>query len=135
MGCEEISLGDTLGTGRPRAVREMIEAVSRRVPLSALAGHFHDTYGMAIANVLAAWEAGLSVFDASVAGLGGCPYAPGARGNVATEEVVWLMQGMGVETGIDLEPLVDTACWIAEQLGRPPASRLSQAWRARQGLS
>ncbi len=129
MGCAEISLGDTIGTGRPAGVRSLIETVSPRVPKASLAGHFHDTWGMAIANVLAAWEAGVSVFDASVGGLGGCPYAPGARGNVATEDVVWLMQGMGVNltTAIDLDALVDTAAWMSAQLGRLPASRVTQA--------
>lgn len=127
MGCAEISLGDTIGTGRPLGVRALIDAMRQRVPLASLAGHFHDTWGMAIANVLAAWESGVSVFDASVGGLGGCPYAPGARGNVATEDVVWLMQGMGVDTGIDLDALVDVAAWMSLQLGRPPASRVSQA--------
>lgn len=129
MGCAEISLGDTIGTGRPAGVRALIETASQRVPIASLAGHFHDTWGMAIANVLAAWEAGVRVFDASVGGLGGCPYAPGARGNVATEDVVWLMQGMGVNltTAIDLDALVDTAAWMSAQLGRPPASRVTQA--------
>ncbi len=140
MGCAEISLGDTIGTGRPAGVRALIETVSQRVPIASLAGHFHDTWGMAIANVLTAWEAGVRVFDASVGGLGGCPYAPGARGNVATEDVVWLMQGMGVNltTAIDLDALVDTAAWMSAQLGRPPASRVSQArlaQRERCGLS
>ncbi|MBP9713414.1 MAG: hydroxymethylglutaryl-CoA lyase [Sterolibacterium sp.] len=127
MGCAEISLGDTIGSGRPLGVYALVDALSQRVPRAVLAGHFHDTWGMAIANVLAALESGITVFDASVGGLGGCPYAPGARGNVATEELVWLMQGMGVETGIDLDRLVDTADWISAQLSRLPVSRVAQA--------
>ena len=127
MGCVEISLGDTIGVGRPSGVRALIDTVSQRVPLASLAGHFHDTWGMAVANVLAALEAGVSIFDASVGGLGGCPYAPGARGNVATEDVVWLMQGMGVATSVDLDALVDVAAWMSTQLGRSPVSRVSQA--------
>ena len=105
----------------------MLEAVARWVPLKKLAGHFHDTWGMAIANVYAALETGVSVFDSSVAGLGGCPYAPGALGNVATEDVVWLLNGLGIDTGIDLDALVDSAAWISAQLGREPASRVARA--------
>lgn len=127
MGCHEISLGDTIGVGAPDDVRRMIDAVARVVPVERLAGHFHDTYGMAVANVVAALEAGVTVFDASVAGLGGCPYAPGASGNVATEDVVYLLRRMGVETGIDLPALVDTAHWISGELGRRCASRVGAA--------
>ena len=130
MGVEEISLGDTIGAGTPRKTQAMIEAVARDVPVERLAGHFHDTYGMAIANIYAAMEVGIRVFDSSVAGLGGCPYAPGASGNVATEEVVWLMQGLGIGTGVNLGRLVDTAAWISAQLNRLPASRVSQAMSA-----
>jgi hydroxymethylglutaryl-CoA lyase len=128
MGCYEISLGDTIGVGTPQAAKAMIEAVAKRVPLKKLAGHYHDTYGMAIANIFASMEAGVSVFDASVAGLGGCPYAAGASGNVATEDVAWLMQGLGIDTGIDLERLVDTGAWISAQLGRAPNSKVARAW-------
>lgn len=127
MGCYEISLGDTIGVGTPLRTQAVIEAVVRAVPLANIAGHFHNTYGMAIANIYAALEAGVTVFDASVAGLGGCPYASGASGNVATEDVVWLMQGLGIETGVNLERLVDTAQWISTQLGRPPASQVARA--------
>ncbi len=127
MGCYEVSLGDTIGTGTPRTIRHMLDAVTRRVPVERLAGHYHDTYGMAVANVFTSLQAGVSVFDASVAGLGGCPYAAGASGNVATEDVVWLLHGLGIETGIDLDALVDTAAWISGVLGREPASRVARA--------
>ncbi|MDP1605745.1 MAG: hydroxymethylglutaryl-CoA lyase [Rhodocyclaceae bacterium] len=131
MGCHEISLGDTIGTGTPEKTRAMIETVARHVPLKKLAGHYHDTYGMAIANIYASLQMGVSVFDASVGGLGGCPYAKGASGNVATEDVVWLLQGLGVDCGIDLDKLVDTAAWISGQLGRTPTSKVAQAILAR----
>lgn len=130
-GCYEISLGDTIGVGRPDGVKRLVDAVGARVPVSALAGHFHDTWGMAAANVYAAAEVGVSVFDASVGGLGGCPYAAGASGNVATEDLVWLFEGMGVSTGIDLDALVDCAVWISGVLGREPASRVAKALAAR----
>ncbi|MCW2318746.1 hydroxymethylglutaryl-CoA lyase [Rhodoblastus acidophilus] len=130
MGCYEISLGDTIGLGVPTAVKKLIE-VLQDIPMSALAGHFHDTYGMAVANVVAAWEMGVATFDSSVGGLGGCPYAKGASGNVATEDLVWLFGRMGVETGIDLEALVDCALWISEALGRAPASRVARAIAAK----
>ena len=135
LGCYEISLGDTVGVGTPLATQRMIEAVSREIPVAQLAGHFHDTYGMAVANILACLEMGVSVFDASVAGLGGCPYAAGASGNVATEDVVWMLQGMGVQTGVDLGRLVDTAAWISKQMGREPASRVARALLARETRS
>jgi hydroxymethylglutaryl-CoA lyase len=127
MGCYEVSLGDTIGTGNPASIRRMLEAVMARVPVARLAGHYHDTYGMAVANIYASLELGVSVFDASVGGLGGCPYAAGASGNVATEDVVWLLQGMCIETGIELDALVDTAAWISAALGREPASRVARA--------
>ncbi len=127
MGCYEVSLGDTIGTGTPLKTQRMLEAVMRRVPVARLAGHYHDTYGMAIANIYASLELGVAVFDASVAGLGGCPYAKGASGNVATEDVVWLMNGLGIDTGVDLDRLVETGAWISETLGREPASRVSRA--------
>ncbi|HEX8989989.1 MAG TPA: hydroxymethylglutaryl-CoA lyase [Rhodocyclaceae bacterium] len=127
MGCYEISLGDTIGVGTPGATREMIETVGKRVPLKKLAGHFHDTYGMAIANIFAAMETGVAVFDSSVAGLGGCPYAAGASGNVATEDVVWLMRGLGIDTGVDLDKLVDAGAWISAQLGRETGSKVARA--------
>jgi hydroxymethylglutaryl-CoA lyase len=131
MGCDEISLGDTIGTGTPGKTRAMIEAVARRVPLERLAGHFHDTYGMAGANVYAAPEMGVAVFDASVAGLGGCPYAAGASGNVATEDVVWLLHGLGIESGVDLPALVGTGAWICAQLGRASGSKAARALLAK----
>jgi len=114
-------------------VRAMLEAVLSVVPAERLAGHYHDTWGMAIANILVSLEAGIAVFDASVGGLGGCPYAPGATGNVATEDVLWLLDGLGIETGVDLERVVDTAAWISGVLGRRPASRVAPAWLARRG--
>jgi hydroxymethylglutaryl-CoA lyase len=132
MGCDEISLGDTIGTGTPEKTKAMIEAVARRVPLAQLAGHYHDTYGMAVANIYASLELGVAVFDASVAGLGGCPYAAGASGNVATEDVVWLLHGLGIETGVDLEALAATGSWISSVLGRESASKVGRALMARQ---
>jgi hydroxymethylglutaryl-CoA lyase len=131
LGCEEISLGDTIGVGTPASVLRMLEAVARDVPIDRLAGHFHDTYGMAIANVFAAYQAGVRVFDASVGGLGGCPYAKGATGNVATEDVVYLLNGLGVATGVDLDRLVEIAFWISGVLGRAPAGRVAKALSAR----
>ncbi len=127
MGCYEISLGDTIGKGNPNSIRRMLDAVMQRVPAARLAGHYHDTYGMALTNIYASLLAGVTVFDSSVAGLGGCPYAAGASGNVATEDVVWLMQSLGVETGVNLADLVGTAAWISAELGREPASRVSRA--------
>ena len=127
MGCYEVSLGDTIGAGTPGKTRRMLDAVARRVPVDKLAGHYHDTYGQAVANVYASLEAGVACFDSAVAGLGGCPYAPGASGNVATEDVVYMLDGLGIETGISLDALVDTAGWISERLGRPPASKVARA--------
>ena len=131
MGCYEISLGDTIGRGTPEKTKAMIEQTARRVPLKKLAGHYHDTFGMAIANIYASLQMGVSVFDASVGGLGGCPYANGASGNVASEDVVWLLQGLGIDCGVDLDRLVDTAAWISGQLGRAPGSKVAQAVLAR----
>jgi hydroxymethylglutaryl-CoA lyase len=133
MGCYEVSLGDTIGTGTPGKTQAMIESVARRVPIKKLAGHYHDTYGMAIANIHASLQMGVNVFDAAVGGLGGCPYARGASGNVATEDVVWLLQGLGSDCGVDLDKLVDTAAWISAQLGRAPGSKVAQAVIARRG--
>ena len=127
MGCYEVSLGDTVGVGTPGKTRRMLDVVARVVPVEKLAGHYHDTYGQAVANIYASLEAGVAVFDAAVAGLGGCPYAAGASGNVATEDVVYLLNGLGIHTGIDLDKLVDTAGWISERLGRPPASKVARA--------
>jgi hydroxymethylglutaryl-CoA lyase len=135
MGCYEISLGDTIGVGTPEKTRAMIKAVARRVPLKKIAGHFHDTYGMAAANVYASLQMGIGIFDSSVAGLGGCPYAAGASGNVATEDVVWLLTGLGIDTGIDLDALVDTGVWISKQLKRQPASRVARAVLAKRAMA
>ena len=131
IGCHEVSLGDTIGVGTPASVQRMLEAVAVRVPLQRLAGHYHDTYGMAVANVHASYLFGLRAFDASVGGLGGCPYAKGATGNVATEDLVYLLHGLGADTGIDLDALVDVASWISSQMGREPASRVARALLAK----
>ena len=127
MGCYEVSLGDTIGTGTPGKTRRMLDAVARRVPFDKLAGHYHDTYGQALVNIYASLQAGVATFDASVAGLGGCPYAAGASGNVATEDVVYMLDGLGVETGIHLDALVETSAWICERLGRSNGSKVSLA--------
>ena len=127
LGCYEVSLGDTTGAGTPGSVLRMLEAVAAKVPVEHLAGHYHDTYGMAIANVHASYGFGLRVFDSSVAGLGGCPYAKGATGNVATEDVVYLLHGLGAQTGVDLDALVDCGAWISAQLGRDNGSRVGRA--------
>jgi hydroxymethylglutaryl-CoA lyase len=131
MGCYEVSLGDTIGTGTPGKTKAMIEACARRVPLDRLAGHYHDTYGQALANIYASLEAGVSTFDASVAGLGGCPYAAGASGNVATEDVVYMLNGLGARTGVDLDRLVGIGRWICGILGREPASKVNKAYKKR----
>ncbi|CAG9243336.1 3-hydroxy-3-isohexenylglutaryl-CoA/hydroxy-methylglutaryl-CoA lyase [Paraburkholderia unamae] len=131
LGSYEVSLGDTIGTGTPASVLRMLEAVATRVPVAQLAGHYHDTYGMAAANVHASYQFGLRVFDSSVSGLGGCPYAKGASGNIATEDVVYLLHGLGATTGIDLDRLVDTSVWISQQLGREPGSRVTRAMFAK----
>ncbi len=125
-GCEEISLGDTIGVGTPRKAREMLSAVSQSIPMAQLAVHFHDTYGQALANIVTCLEVGVRVVDSSVAGLGGCPYARGATGNVASEDVVYMLEGLGMETGIDLRALARVGDWIAGELGRP-RSRAGQA--------
>jgi len=131
MGCYEVSLGDTIGTGTPGKTKAMIEACAKRVPLEKLAGHYHDTYGQALANIYASLEMGVGTFDASVAGLGGCPYAAGASGNVATEDVVYMMNGLGVRTGVDLEKLVAIGRWICGVLGREPSSKVNRAYKAK----
>ena len=127
MGCYEVSLGDTIGTGTPGKTRSMLDAVARRVPIDRLAGHYHDTYGQALANIYASLLAGVATFDASVAGLGGCPYAAGAFGNVATEDVVYMLDGLGIETGIRLDALIETSAWICERLARSNGSKVSLA--------
>jgi len=127
MGCYEISLGDTVGVGTPLSTRRLLESCLLRLPVTQLAGHFHDTYGMAIANIVASLELGVRVFDSSVSGLGGCPYAKGASGNVATEDLVYLLDGMGYETGVDLPKLVHAGHYISDHLGRLSTSRVARA--------
>ena len=131
MGCYEISLGDTIGTGTPAKARAMVEAVAERVPVRRLALHFHDTYGQALANLLAVMEKGMAVIDSSVGGLGGCPYANGAAGNVATEDVVYMLDGLGVETGVDLDAVIAAAWFVCDALGRRPASKVALALEGR----
>ncbi len=127
LGCDELSLGDTIGTGTPGKARAMIEAVAAEVPRERLAVHFHDTYGQALANIYAALEAGIAIVDSAVAGLGGCPYAKGATGNVATEDVLYLLDGLGIETGVAMDGLLTASRFIAQALGRPPASKAALA--------
>jgi hydroxymethylglutaryl-CoA lyase len=131
MGCYEISLGDTIGTGTPVGTQRLFETVGKHVPMEKLAGHFHDTYGQALANILAALEMGVATFDSSIAGLGGCPYAKGATGNVASEDVLYMLQGMGIETGVDMGKLLDTAEFICAALDRPTVSRAGRALAAK----
>jgi len=127
MGCSEISLGDTIGRGNPATTRRMLEACLQRIPAAQLAGHYHDTYGMAVANIVASLDMGLRIFDSSVAGLGGCPYAAGASGNVASEDVVYLLDGLGFDSGVDLPKLVLAGAYISAALGRTSASRVARA--------
>jgi len=127
MGCDEFSLGDTIGVGTPMKARALVEQVAAKVPIERLAVHFHDTYGQALANILACLEAGIRIVDSSVAGLGGCPYARGATGNVATEDVVYMLEGLGLQTGVDLGALARTGQWISEELGRENQSRAGKA--------
>ena len=127
LGCAEISLGDTIGVGTPARAQAMVEAVAERVPLERLAVHFHDTYGQALANILACLECGVATIDSSVAGLGGCPYAKGASGNVASEDVLYMLNGLGIETGVDLARLAEAGLMICRHLGRPPASNVARA--------
>ncbi len=126
-GCYEISLGDTIGIGTPRKAAAMLAAVAAEVPMDALAIHFHDTRGQALANILACLELGVSVVDAAVSGSGGCPYAKGASGNVASEDVVYMLEGMGIATGVDLARLIETGHWLAAQLGRETGSKVGRA--------
>jgi hydroxymethylglutaryl-CoA lyase len=127
MGCYEVSLGDTIGVGTPARTRAMIEACAQRVPIAKLAGHYHDTYGQALANIYASLEAGVRTFDSSVAGLGGCPYAAGASGNVATEDVLYMLHGLGLKTGVDLDKVVDTGEWISSFLKKEISSKAARA--------
>ncbi|MCX7140213.1 MAG: hydroxymethylglutaryl-CoA lyase [Proteobacteria bacterium] len=131
MGCYEVSLGDTIGVGTPGRIQAMIAAVAKAVPMEKLAVHFHDTWGQALANLYAAMEFGVATMDSSVAGLGGCPYAKGASGNVATEDVVYLLNGLGIETGVDLERVFEAGRFICAQLGREPASKVARAMAAK----
>ena len=131
MGCYEVSLGDTIGVGSPNKARALMRAVAQEIPASAVAGHFHDTYGQAVANVAASLEEGIRVFDSSIAGLGGCPYAKGATGNVATEDLVYLLEGLGMSSGLDLAKLAQTGAWISQILGRESQSRAGRAILAR----
>lgn len=127
MGCYEVSLGDTIGTGTPGKTRQLIEVVGREVPRDKLAGHFHDTYGQALTNIYASLQEGICTFDSSVAGLGGCPYAKGASGNVASEDVLYMLNGLGIQTGVDLDALIAAGQRISERLGRPNGSRVARA--------
>jgi hydroxymethylglutaryl-CoA lyase len=127
LGCYEISLGDTIGIGTPAKARAMLRAVAAEVPMNALAVHFHDTRGQALANILACLEEGVAVVDSSVSGTGGCPYAKGATGNVATEDVVYMLDGMGMATGVDLGKLIETGLWLSAKLGRETSSRVARA--------
>ena len=127
MGCYEVSLGDTIGVGTPGKARAMLKAVAAEVPMSALAVHFHDTYGQALSNILACLEEGVAVVDSAVSGTGGCPYAKGASGNVASEDVVYMLHGLGIGTGIDLERLAETGRWLAALLGRETGSKAGTA--------
>jgi hydroxymethylglutaryl-CoA lyase len=134
MGAYEVSLSDTIGTGTPGKTQALFKLSAERVPMAALAGHFHDTYGQALANVYAALEVGVATFDSSIAGLGGCPYAKGATGNVASEDVVYLMQGLGIETGVDMTKLRRAGQYISDFLQRQPASRVARALNAKSPL-
>jgi len=128
LGCHELSLGDTIGTGTPGHVAALLDAlVAAGTPIGQLAVHFHDTYGQALSNALTALRHGVTTFDASAGGLGGCPYAESATGNLATEDLVWQLHGLGIETGVDLDALVATTAWMAAQIGKPPASRVATA--------
>lgn len=129
MGCYEVSLGDTIGTGTPAKAQAMIDAVAADIPVARLGAHFHDTYGQALANLLAVMQQGVAVIDTAVAGLGGCPYAKGASGNVATEDVVYMLNGLGIDTGIDLDRLLDASRFISDAIGRAPASKVALARR------
>ena len=131
LGCDEIDIADTIGVGTPGKVRAVYETVARDYPLARLSGHFHDTYGQALVNIYAALELGVAIFHSSVAGLGGCPYAKGATGNVATEDVVYMLDGLGIHTGVDLDRVVDAGQCISQQLGRKAASRAGNAIAAR----
>jgi hydroxymethylglutaryl-CoA lyase len=131
LGCDEIDIADTIGVGTPKKVQAVLQRAISEFPIERLSGHFHDTYGQALANIYASLEVGISIFHSSVAGLGGCPYAKGATGNVATEDVLYLMNGLGIETGIDLDAVVDAGQFISQHLGRKAVSRAGNAIAAR----
>ncbi len=131
MGCYEVSLGDTIGVGTPKKIRAVIEAVAKKVPIAKIGGHYHDTYGQALANIYASLELGVKIFDSSVAGLGGCPYAKGATGNVATEDVIYMLDGLDIDTGVDLQKVFRAGEFICKALGREPASRVARALAAK----
>ncbi len=133
IGVDHCGVADTIGVGTPRRAQAALERALKHFPTSEVSGHFHDTYGQALANILACLQMGVHVFDASVAGLGGCPYAKGATGNVATEDVVFMLRGMGIDTGIDLDRLVDAGAYVSGVIGRAPASRASKALLAKRG--
>jgi len=131
MGCYEVSLGDTIGVGTPNKARALMRALAQEIPVSAIAGHFHDTYGQALANITASLDQGVRVFDSSIAGLGGCPYAKGATGNVATEDLVYLLDGLGMHSGLNLIALAQVGAWISQVLGRESQSRAGRAMLAK----
>lgn len=131
MGCYEISLGDTIGVGTPLKAKRLLDAVGRDIPMTKLAAHFHDTYGQALANLYAVLEEGIGVIDSAVAGLGGCPYAKGATGNVATEDVIYLLNGLGIDSGVDLDNLAETGVWITQTIGKPNRSKVGVALAAK----
>jgi hydroxymethylglutaryl-CoA lyase len=131
LGCDEIDIADTIGVGTAGRTREVMAAVSKVFPRERLSGHFHDTYGQAVANIYASLQEGIEIFHASVAGLGGCPYAKGATGNVATEDVIFLLNGLGIQTGVDLDQLVDIGDFISQAIGKPSASRVGRALLAK----
>jgi hydroxymethylglutaryl-CoA lyase len=135
IGVDHCGIADTIGVGTPRRAQAALERALKHYPLDEVSGHFHDTYGQALANIHACLQLGVQVFDTSIAGLGGCPYAKGATGNVATEDVVFMLHGMGITTGLDLDALVDTGAWISGVLGRPPASRVARALLAKRGVA
>lgn len=131
MGCYQVGLGDTLGVGTSKNTQDLLNVLLKKVPASVLAGHFHDTYGQGISNIVRAYDMGIRTFDASVAGLGGCPYAPGAKGNVCTEDVVYTLEKSGISTGVDLHQLISVGQWISEEIGIPYGSRVGAAIAAK----
>jgi hydroxymethylglutaryl-CoA lyase len=135
IGTDHVGIADTIGVGTPRRVQAVIERALRHFPAGEVSGHFHDTYGQALANIYACLELGVHTFDASIAGLGGCPYAKGATGNVGTEDVLFMLRGLEIETGVDLDRLVDAAAYISGVLDRRPVSRTGNAWLAKRAAA